>query len=271
MLGVPGLSLAAQPAQRQLPERFDISDLMTPVRDQGERMTCAAFALVASAEALIARDKGQQVMLSEEYLLHMHYAGRPRPADESMDVGNLFEVAAQHGFARAEDWPYQPKICPSGSQEPGCPVTPPDIPAIASRAVRLPDYGWVASRINVAYSNEDRIDVRARNLALTIAFSRMAPIFGAVYPADYQGWPDDGVLSVPDIAVGLTEDEALELPAHFAVLTGYDFARREFYFKNSWGEGWGRKGYGVLPFSVINSPAFHPFVLQAARKRRVTS
>lgn len=258
LLGARGLPLSAQtpPPRTPLPERFDISDLMGPVKDQGERMTCAAFAFVAAAEAAIARDTGRRVMLSEEYLFHMSYAGAPRPADESTAAGDLINIAVKHGFARAEDWPYQPNICPSGSQEPGCPVFPTDLAAVQRNVVRLPDITSDSVTVGFSGGGQDRPDPRQRGIADLIARRRIAPIFASVIPEDRQGWGDDGVLSVPDIVEGLSSDEATDLPMHFAVLTGYDFARREFYFKNSWGTGCGRDGYGTIPFALIDSVAF---------------
>lgn len=130
---------------------------------------------------------------------------------------------------------------------------------------------WGGVSIDVLADGEDPVDLRQRTLARMIAFGRSAPIFGTVLPVDHQGWAEDGLLSVPDITAGLTRRQASGLPHHFAVLTGYDFALREFYFKNSWGESWGRKGYGVIPFSLIDSPAFTQDVFVIRRKRSASA
>jgi C1A family cysteine protease len=38
---------------------------------------------------------------------------------------------------------------------------------------------------------------------------------------------------------------------HAVLLVGYDDDAERFIFKNSWGETWGRDGYGFLPYSYI--------------------
>jgi hypothetical protein len=40
---------------------------------------------------------------------------------------------------------------------------------------------------------------------------------------------------------------------HSIVLTGYNLKKRTFTFKNSWGQDWGKKGYGILSFRYINN------------------
>jgi C1A family cysteine protease len=41
---------------------------------------------------------------------------------------------------------------------------------------------------------------------------------------------------------------------HAAVLVGYDDDDRYFTFRNSWGEEWGDKGYGYLPYEFVTDP-----------------
>jgi C1A family cysteine protease len=56
-----------------------------------------------------------------------------------------------------------------------------------------------------------------------------------------------GIVPIPG------DDEKL-LGGHAIVLVGYDCEKRLFTFRNSWGEGWGDKGYGYLPFEYVLNP-----------------
>ena len=53
-----------------VPSSLDLRADMTPVKRQGDRDTCAFFAVVAEIEAAMKRKLGRDVNLSEEYLVH---------------------------------------------------------------------------------------------------------------------------------------------------------------------------------------------------------
>ena len=51
--------------------------------------------------------------------------------------------------------------------------------------------------------------------------------------------------------VPLPEKDERMLGGHAIVLVGYDEEKSLFIFRNSWGEDWGDKGYGYLPFEYV--------------------
>ena len=260
VLGLAGVGAGrsiAQSATPALPERFDINHLMGPVKDQGERKTCAAFAMVASAEAAFARDTGARVVLSEDYLMHKLFGDSPRPADETTGPAEMIDIARKHGFALAEDWPYQPRLCAPDALAPGCQILPPDLAAIDRKADQMRVPNWVARALHGArWDSRAAADARALALAEIVWRSQAAVIFATALPDDGEGWGDDGMLSIAESLRGKTTDELDAGPKHIAVLTGFDLARREFQFKNSWGVDWGRGGYGTIPFDLVGTPQF---------------
>ncbi|MCS7219567.1 MAG: hypothetical protein NZ846_11485, partial [Thermus sp.] len=62
----PPQGQAAKPLS--LPPLVDLRDHQTPIRNQGVRGTCAAFAAVAVLEAAYKRDRGMDLNLSEQYV-----------------------------------------------------------------------------------------------------------------------------------------------------------------------------------------------------------
>ncbi|MDW8358423.1 C1 family peptidase, partial [Thermus sp.] len=61
---------AAEPLS--LPQRVDLRSHQTPIRGQGSRGTCAAFAAVAVLEAAYKRDRGLDLDLSEQYAFQVN-------------------------------------------------------------------------------------------------------------------------------------------------------------------------------------------------------
>ena len=51
--------------------------------------------------------------------------------------------------------------------------------------------------------------------------------------------------------IPLPEKNERMLGGHAIVLVGYDEEKHLFTFRNSWGEEWGDKGYGYLPFEYV--------------------
>ena len=51
--------------------------------------------------------------------------------------------------------------------------------------------------------------------------------------------------------VPLPKNHEKMLGGHAIVIVGYDEEKRLFTFRNSWGEDWGDKGYGYLPYDYV--------------------
>lgn len=45
----------------------------------------------------------------------------------------------------------------------------------------------------------------------------------------------------------------LRLGGHAICVVGYNDNQGQFIFKNSWGTGWGNKGYGSLPYDYVKA------------------
>lgn len=96
----------------RLPAHFDWKEqgIMTPARDQGEFGTCWAFAAVGLLESLIKKEVGEDLDLSEQYLIGN--------VDEIGPVGAM-EYLKSKGVILEEHLPYQGDTATVRSDRPG--------------------------------------------------------------------------------------------------------------------------------------------------------
>lgn len=193
---------------------FSVRDRQSGVRDQGDRPTCAVFAVTAAHESA----RGEGVDLSEESALwsaNRVSGGQPPHAT----VAHTLEGITADGQALEQDWPY------------GNPAHPAPPPAAAAQKEnrllpgswrQLPDL-WRATLEQALRADEAVI--------LTLAFIRRA-----WSDAHADGFVDAG--PGEQIATG-----------HAVLATGlgrWHTGVMVIEFKNSWDSDWGDGGYGYL-------------------------
>lgn len=213
---------AAQPEQRSAP--VDLRASLPPVRDQGPRGTCAAFAVTAAHEFL----RGETAMprdLAEEVLYW-----RCKQADGEAEPGTTFasaSVAISTGGQPAEElWPYDPlRDDRTAAYTP--PVGAVD-PAACFRAVLEP----IEPALDAIKRSLQQGQVLVLGLWLTDAFYNV--INGEIRPPSEHDQLLDGHAV---LVVGFREREVGE---------------GAFVVRNSWGPAWGEGGYGYLPYSHLN-------------------
>jgi C1A family cysteine protease len=122
-------------------------NLLSPIKEQGERGTCHIFAATSGMEELIARDTGCIINLSEEdFMENEKLTWGPAYYGDNGDPGTDLGNAASHGyhFAYENQWDYNPswsqpgppayeyqnscKNYPYPSLEPGCSDSAPQAP-----------------------------------------------------------------------------------------------------------------------------------------------
>lgn len=229
-LSLPATARAAQPAS-PLPPVVDQSALFGPVKDQGERNTCAYFAATAAAEATLARATGMPVTLSEQYLTDLAHGGRRLPADETTDMFIVMDLVKKHGMVPAAARPYQPQ------QRPG-------------QLVQHPDAALQALGQPLSFRPFGLVDTSLESLQR--ALLRQPLIVPLAYPHNRAGWHDDGLVEpVPGLVPG--GEARNDFPNHFVVLTGFDRRRQIFFLRSSWGPAWGHAGYGRIRFASMRT------------------
>lgn len=221
-------------------ESIDLSGRMTPVKHQGRRNTCNAFAATALMEYLLKEQTGNEYDLSEAYT---YYLGKTRalttPFEKksySVDdglAGFLAVKALQYGCMDEGSWPYEPKNwlqqkdtrCTFTNGKPdlicfiGCP--PADAKPLALKAIP--------------------VFIEPSNFGTFLLKNKKPIVYNVLWCMDAVN-DQTGEVRMPK------GKEATEnVYGHVILLVGYDSESRQFVFRNSWGEGWGNKGYGTIP------------------------
>jgi len=214
-----------------LPSVVDLSALFGPAKEQGDRMTCAYFAVTAVAEALLTRKAGLPVTLSEQYLTDLAHAGGRLPADETTDIGEVWDLVEDYGMVPAATLPYQPRLA-------------------AGQPVRGPNAALLVKGRRLKFTRVDRFDSTVEGLQQGLL--RGPLVVALAYPHNLSGWHDDGLIE-PVLSLVPSGEAREDYPNHFVVLTGYDQRKQMFLLRNSWGPGWGRNGYGRISFAAMRT------------------
>lgn len=62
----------------------------------------------------------------------------------------------------------------------------------------------------------------------------------------------EGIRTAPSGRVPLPQAGEKTIGNHAITITGYSMEDQGFYFQNTWGEDWGDKGSGFLPFAYFD-------------------
>lgn len=202
-------------------EEVDLRYFFTPVKDQGKRNTCVAFAATAGHEYL--RKDG--IDLSEEFL----YWGCKRIDGQFLDNGttlcSAISTLKNLGQAKEENWPYDPEYVIS-------PQT-----YFPSNEAEIE-----ASGNKVEYGERIPIDI---NIVQKKIEEGYAIIIGVLLYKEFFE-PQNGLIEYPKKITSI-------FGKHAILVVGWNssIANGVLIIRNSWGESWGVNGYGFLTYEYF--------------------
>lgn len=211
-------------ALASLPPAVDLRAQCSPVEDQGQLGSCTANALAGALEFLTDKDG---VPFKDMSRLFIYYNERRIEGTISQDAGAMIRDGVKslktYGSCDETLWPY------AVSKFRLKPTAKAFKDALARR---ISEY----SRITTLYSMK-------ACLAAGYPF-----VFGfTVYDAfESDAVARSGVLDMPapgEKSVG----------GHAVLCVGYDDASSRVIVRNSWGAGWGQRGYFTMPYAYIAS------------------
>jgi C1A family cysteine protease len=204
-------------------DKIDLREKCPPVYNQGELGSCTANAIAC---AIQFDEMKQNLENNIPSRLFIYYNERDIEGNIDRDTGASLRDGVKCinniGYCNETQWPYNiEKFTEKPSQE--C-------------------YDYARKHKSLSYKSVQQDESHIKTV-LNMGFP---VVFGiSVYESfESENVAKTGIVSLPE------KDERM-LGGHAIVLIGYDEEKRLFTFRNSWGEDWGDKGYGYLPFEYV--------------------
>lgn len=249
------------------PAMVDLVDIQTPVKNQGNRGSCAHFSATALLESAIKKHQGDSVNISEEYLIYYSKAvANQYPYTEGSQAYSNLSSYKRGGFLLEKDAPYQPSWFEKGLPCEGYKAESRNAPAYCYSHHRPSDQ-VMAKKINVSGLKIIYLrDSNSYSVVQEMATNGRPVVVGL--PVNRNGWNASTGHCVHNEALRRECNQNPKVCGrHSVLLIGYDQEKKIFKFKNSWGHDWGKKGHGTIPFEVIDKYADWSMISAVVRKK----
>jgi hypothetical protein len=247
--GVRGRALAERahaapmPKGGALPSSFSwrSQGFVTPIKNQNPYGTCWAFASIGALEASWLRRHREVADLSEQDLINCNC----RPCNGPNTSWGAGEKFLSTGVVSEEVLPYKGdgalKPCDPAKVKANCGPCNRD----KIRPYRAEEY------VVIDGNSDDLVPVDVATIKQAI--HDHGPVVVKMHiPTGSKFGSHDGKTTFKETVALVYDDPATtgknerNNGAHIVVLTGWDDARQAWELRNSWGEGWGDKGYGWI-------------------------
>jgi len=212
---------------RKLPAQVDLREGCSPVEDQEDLGSCTAQALAGALEFLELKALGGGTLTRYRDLsrLFIYYNERVEMGTVQEDSGAMLRVGiktlARFGACREELWLHN-----------------------LDKYARKPPIRCYEEALGHTITSYQRLASLAEMKACLA--QGMPFVFGfSVYEhVMSRSVERTGVIRMPG------PKERLQ-GGHAVLAVGYDDGKGTLLFRNSWGDGWGQKGYGELPYDYL--------------------
>lgn len=211
---------------KDLPDKLDLSQVWNvPVVDQGQLGSCTGNG-IASALGYLQLKEGEQFVQPSR--LFIYYNERVLEGTVGEDAGaeirDGIKSVVDSGYCPETDWPYN----------------------ISQFTVKPWDVAYVDAAKDLVKTYQ-RVMVRSYSIQEAIAIGFPVIVGFTVYDSFMTS--TDGVIPMPSAGETIAG-------GHCVLVVGYDQVTRLFKFQNSWGTGWGDKGFGYIPFDYLGNALY---------------
>jgi C1A family cysteine protease len=206
-----------------LPSAVDLRSECPPVYDQGQLGSCTGNAIAGAIE-FDQRKQGLKEFVPSR--LFVYYNERAMEGTVNQDAGaqirDGIKSVAQLGAPPETDWPYD---ITKFSQQP-------------------PDKAY----------HDAKQDIVSSYARVVRSLTQMQGCLAAGYPfvlgfTVYESFESQAVASTGVVPMPAPGESVVG--GHAVVAVGYNDSKRIFIVRNSWGPGWGAKGYFYMPYEYL--------------------
>ena len=224
-------SARAAPVAR-LPPKVDLRQAMTAVEDQQDTNSCAANATAGAYEYLVKRHLGEDAYDVSRLFIYYNARAADDPdniEDEGSVLQSVIDGLKEHGACSEETWPFDPEMV---NEEPS------EEAYEEARHFLIEDTELVPT------------DLQAWKTALAAGHP---VIFGLKLFGSFDKHKKAGLVPMPSAAERGRESHG----GHAMLCVGYSEPDEVFIVRNSWGPGWGDKGYCYVPYRYLMSEDYN--------------
>ena len=220
-------------AAKALPKSADLRPGCPPVYDQGQVGSCTANSIGGAFEFA---QKKQQLADFMPSRLFIYYNERvmenSTDEDSGAQIRDGIKSVAKQGVPPESDWPYSENLSVVTTK-------PKSIAYTDALQHKVIAYHRIASTGSAAF-----LKLLKSCLADGYPF-----VFGFNVYTSFEGpqIAKNGIMHMPDYR------KEKMIGGHAVMAAGYDDSKKAVLVRNSWGTGWGIKGYFWMPYAYISS------------------
>ncbi|MGE4233528.1 MAG: C1 family peptidase [Bacteriovoracia bacterium] len=236
---------------KNVPRKVDLRQYQTPVQSQGKRGACTYFTLLGLVESIIKRSTGRDITLSAEYLA---WAAKARLKLRSFEEDSSVVVNAaafqSFGFMLERDFPFQQSWFDKGFPCEGFRMSdqiPPECFSHHGPGEHLSRR--ISSGTNFVFKN---VRSRVSDIVQSIATGGNPVTLSVLgHKEMWEETYSSGNLRLTKRWKSECVQQPQNCGGHALLIVGYNLDKKTLLIKNSWGEKWGRKGYGTISFDYV--------------------
>ena len=211
------------------PPSIDLRGLFNYVFDQGALGSCVANAASSAMTVVINKSNLANKDIRSRLFLYFNARmidGNPH-ADSGTTITAVVYAIENNGACSETEWPYNIGVYTT-------------VPSKSCYASGIP-YKPIS-----AHAVEQNLQALKHELSNGNVIMFGILVYNSFELADTT---KSGIVKLPN------PNEAC-LGGHALLLVGYNEEEKGFIFRNSWGMGWGDKGYGYIQYEYVLNPAF---------------